>query len=320
MSETIAAVVVTYNRKDLLLDCLDALLNQTRPVDAIILIDNASTDGTQETLREKGYLKNLKIDYMRLPENTGGAGGFHAGIKRGYKNGFDFLWLMDDDVESSLSCLDEMFKYRDFSLSIHPKKYYSDGSEHIWGPKYDIRKLKAVQTPYRLFQKSNMINVDTCNFEGMLIHKSIIEKVGYPDEAFFISGDDTEYGLRIAKHTHIVCIKSAIMLRKVKPKNLDVNRSVAKRSSSTRRVVDINDYWKEYYYLRNLFLIKKHHDLGIIQLYWIFIESFKRLTGIFIHNDSYKLVRIKLIKLALVDGLSGKFGKSFEAMRNIKIG
>src|SRR4028119_143552 len=98
MAETVAAVVVTYNRKQLLLECIDALLSQTRSLDKIILIDNACTDGTPEILREKGYLDNAYIDYMRLPENIGGAGGFHEGIKRGYEVGYDWLWLMDDDT------------------------------------------------------------------------------------------------------------------------------------------------------------------------------------------------------------------------------
>ena len=68
--EKIAAVVVTYNRKDLLKECLDALLNQTRPLDSIILIDNASTDGTPEFLKEKGYLDNPKIHVGVLNNNV----------------------------------------------------------------------------------------------------------------------------------------------------------------------------------------------------------------------------------------------------------
>jgi len=106
--ETVAAVVVTYNRKHLLKECLDALLAQTRPIDAIIVMDNASTDGTPEFLEAQGYLTNPIIDYVRLSENTGGAGGFHYGVKRGYEQGFDWLWLMDDDVKPVNSTLAEL--------------------------------------------------------------------------------------------------------------------------------------------------------------------------------------------------------------------
>ncbi|WP_338825129.1 hypothetical protein MHOCP_06860 [Moorella humiferrea] len=82
--ETVAAVVVTNNRKKLFDECLQALLHQTRPVDSIIVIDNASTDSTPEFLAQKGYLSNPIIYYIRLSENTGGEGGFYEGIKHGY--------------------------------------------------------------------------------------------------------------------------------------------------------------------------------------------------------------------------------------------
>jgi rhamnopyranosyl-N-acetylglucosaminyl-diphospho-decaprenol beta-1,3/1,4-galactofuranosyltransferase len=91
MHQTVAAVVVTYNRSRLLLECLDALLRQTRPVDKIVLIDNASTDGTVEVLRSRGYLANPKIDYQRSEFNSGGAGGFHDGMKRAHELGFDWI-------------------------------------------------------------------------------------------------------------------------------------------------------------------------------------------------------------------------------------
>lgn len=98
---TVCAVVVTYNRKNLLLECLEAIRRQTRPVDAIYIIDNASTDGTPEVLKENGYIPELppfnlsepyeiehkisnlvdgnpiNVFYVRMYENTGSAGGFY---------------------------------------------------------------------------------------------------------------------------------------------------------------------------------------------------------------------------------------------------
>lgn len=85
----VAAVVVTYNRKELLRECLNALLNQTRPLDEIIVIDNASTDGTQEMIaKEFPY-----ITYVLMSENIGGAGGFHEGMKLAYEKGYDWIWV-----------------------------------------------------------------------------------------------------------------------------------------------------------------------------------------------------------------------------------
>jgi len=78
---SVAAVVVTYNRKSLLMRCLLALLRQTRPLQKIIVVDNASTDGTREELAQEGYLDESAIEYVRLEHNTGGAGGFHTGAQ-----------------------------------------------------------------------------------------------------------------------------------------------------------------------------------------------------------------------------------------------
>ena len=154
--ETVCAVVVTYNRKNLLIECLEAIRKQTRPVDAIYIIDNASTDGTPELLLEKGYIKELpptnltgpwektfeiknltdgkpiKLHYVRMHENTGGAGGFHEGVKRAYERKYDWLWLMDDDVEALRDGLEQMLEYKTMSKCIHPSKIYKDGTKFEW--------------------------------------------------------------------------------------------------------------------------------------------------------------------------------------------
>ena len=80
---SICAVVVTFNRKELLLECLDALLKQTYALNKIYLIDNNSSDGTYEILHGNGYLEHPQIVYEKLSENLGGAGGFSRGLQKG---------------------------------------------------------------------------------------------------------------------------------------------------------------------------------------------------------------------------------------------
>ncbi len=92
-----AAVVVTYNRKDLLVKNLEAVFGQTVLPDAVYVIDNHSSDGTGEHLRSLGYLDNSRIRYVYKDENTGGAGGFEYGTRIAYEAGYDWIWLMDDD-------------------------------------------------------------------------------------------------------------------------------------------------------------------------------------------------------------------------------
>jgi GT2 family glycosyltransferase len=93
MEKKIAVVLVTYNRLYLLKECLTSLRKQTYKPDKIIIINNDSTDGTTDWLDEQ---TDLEVIHQA---NLGGAGGFYTGIKLAYEQGFDFIWVMDDDVE-----------------------------------------------------------------------------------------------------------------------------------------------------------------------------------------------------------------------------
>jgi len=200
--EKIAAVVVTYNRKDLLKECLDALFNQTRPLDSIILIDNASTDGTLEFLKEKGYLDNSKLDYVRLPENTGGAGGFHEGVKRGYEKGYDWLWLMDDDTISEKNSLEYLLEIAFLNLNINigflcSKVLWTDETPH----KMNLPQINPFvnKIPFNIFEGYEILLVNSCSFVSVLIKKDIIKEVGLPIKDFFIWADDVDFSLRIKR-------------------------------------------------------------------------------------------------------------------------
>ena len=105
---TVCAVVVTYNRKEMLLQCIDAIFNQTLPVYKLVILDNNSSDGTEQLLEEKGYLSLEKIVFKKLEKNTGGAGGFNAGMKIADEFNPNWIWIMDDDVIPEEDCLEEL--------------------------------------------------------------------------------------------------------------------------------------------------------------------------------------------------------------------
>jgi GT2 family glycosyltransferase len=88
-------VIVTYNRIALLKECITAALSQTFSIYKIIIVNNASTDGTAD------YLKSLdkqRFEVITCNKNTGGAGGFNIGIKKSLEIGADWTWVMDDDT------------------------------------------------------------------------------------------------------------------------------------------------------------------------------------------------------------------------------
>src|SRR4051794_12189716 len=98
---SVCAVLVTYNRSTLLREALAALLRQTRPVERILVVDNASTDGTRSMLGDEFP----QVDVLTLPENVGSAGGFHAGIAHAFGRGFEWIWTLDDDAIAEPSAL-----------------------------------------------------------------------------------------------------------------------------------------------------------------------------------------------------------------------
>jgi rhamnopyranosyl-N-acetylglucosaminyl-diphospho-decaprenol beta-1,3/1,4-galactofuranosyltransferase len=217
--ETVCAVVVTYNRRELLIECLDALCKQTRPIDAMYIVDNFSNDGTAELLLENGYLEKLphenlnepfemeitsnnkpKIYYVRMNENTGGAGGFYEGQKRAYDKGFDWLWLMDDDGFAPDNCLEVILK--------DAKKNNLKALNPLVVNKEDNTKLSfglagdMMQTDETIQKadKNGLIFNRANPFNGTFLHKDIMSKCGFIKKEMFIWGDETEYFMRISKN------------------------------------------------------------------------------------------------------------------------
>jgi len=113
MNNKVAAVVVTFNRLELLKQCLRSLRNQTRKPDEIFVINNNSSDGTAEWLSHQADLTVI------TQKNSGSAGGQHTGIKTAYEKGFEWCWCIDDDCIAKENALQKLF-------SIIPKFEFCD--------------------------------------------------------------------------------------------------------------------------------------------------------------------------------------------------
>jgi GT2 family glycosyltransferase len=303
--------VVTYNRKQLLLECLGALLKQTHPLDSVYLIDNASTDGTPELLKEKGYIKDIlnlqnspfeseyitnmqskgnqdkpvKIHYVRMHENTGGAGGFYEGVKRAYEKGYDWLWLMDDDAEPVYDSLENLFS-------------------SILGAKSKVLALASLKTDALSFLLSKYISnsqldrlsFDDCTFVGLFISREVVNEIGLPEKRFFIWCDDVEYCYRIVKKCGGVFLdKSSIIKHKV---GCYKEQKMIFKFSSHRN--DISDFWKTYYGFRNsIYSARKHNSL---RFYLTLVLFLRRTIGILVFDD-HKVIRMNIMLHGIIDGL-----------------
>lgn len=213
---SVAAVVVTFNRKRLVIECVRGLLTQTVQPDRIYVIDNASTDGTAESLAEAGYLNNRRIQYVPLGSNTGGAGGFSAGLKIAYEDGFDWIWLMDDDVEPYPDGLAQLLEFRRESGCIHGRRRNADGTPFVWIERFSERTITTSRIGDPFFRKNGRAQeINTACFEGMLISREVVSQIGFPDANFFITWDDTYYGYLASLVTTVLYVNAFVLQRKL---------------------------------------------------------------------------------------------------------
>src|SRR5258708_6615252 len=180
-----AAVVVTHNRKDLLAECLDALLRQSRSLDRIFIIDQASTDGTAEMLPARGYLQQPLIVYSRSEKNTGGAGGFQRGVELAYIAGFDWIWLMDDDAIADSNALERMLRH----ASVSSVCAVANAKQRLNG---------TLDDGHLIFEKTSSCQSEPAyltfsSFVGLMVARTAVREIGLPKAEFFLQGDDTEY-------------------------------------------------------------------------------------------------------------------------------
>ena len=274
--EKICAVVVTFNRQIILSRCLNGLLSQTRLPDMIIIADNASTDGTEEMLKDK-FLNNPLIDYFNLGTNMGGSGGFHYGAKKAFSEGYDWVWLMDDDCVPTDECLEKLISeiediqniYSPIILSIEDRKRV------LWGIKAKVN--------------SGNKEVSTLPFNGFLIHRDSLKSLGYPQKEFFIYGDDTEFNMRAKAYgKKIIMVTNSIMFHPYKNdvKGLKIYRMF------------LNKLWT-YYKLRNAIIIfKKYRYVSLNQVIMFIAAAIFYIITI---NLSFFLLWLEGLK----DGING---------------
>jgi GT2 family glycosyltransferase len=195
------AIVVTYNRREMLLECLNAILRQTVPVRRILVVDNHSTDGTEDLLREKGYLENPVILFMSLSENTGGAGGFHEGMKRAREDQPDWMWIMDDDVVPEPGALEALLEAGGVAgekVSFLASAVRGNHGEAMNVPKIS-RKQDTEYVDWYQYLDKGMVRIVKATFVSLLINMEAVNRCGLPWKEFFIWGDDSEYTQRLIR-------------------------------------------------------------------------------------------------------------------------
>lgn len=243
MTESVAIVVVTYNRADLLAVMLDGLAALERPADAVIVVDNASTDHTAAVLAA-ARVEGLQV--VTAEKNLGGAGGFHRGMRAAYEQGFDRIWLMDDDVVPAPDCLTVLLTQdADCLMSVRQN---TDGTLiELAATRFDLtnplaikpKTASVVSTYGGRAEMPARVRLENVAFEGFMVRRRVVEAIGLPDPSFFIFYDDVDYALRARRAGfEIWAVRDAVMVRQ-----LDFSQQHDLAS------------WKGFYMYRNLFAV-----------------------------------------------------------------
>lgn len=200
-SPSVVAVVVTWNRRELLQESLAAVRGQTHAPAAIVVVDNASDDGTEELLAS-AYAEDLGLDVVRLRENTGGAGGFAVGIERALVHHPDLVWLLDDDTVPTPTAAEELVRVWEQHPGSRPavvasRVVWTDGRDHPMNT--PRRKPGASAAETAAAESVGAVPVRSASFVSLLCDADRIRERGLPVADYFLWNDDFEYSTRLVR-------------------------------------------------------------------------------------------------------------------------
>jgi rhamnopyranosyl-N-acetylglucosaminyl-diphospho-decaprenol beta-1,3/1,4-galactofuranosyltransferase len=279
-SKNVCAVIATYNRKKPLSKCL-SYLKFCDSLDAIYLIDNASNDGTPNLIRDEGYIKELppvnsneiwktssnvknqngktiKFYYRRNFVNGGSAGGFYDGIRGAYKEGYKWIWVLDNDSIPKKNSLDKLLEKTELAENIGflcSKALWCDGTVHIMNIPQIQPLVKDI--PFNKFENSNVSVIRACSWLSLLIKREVIEEVGLPLKEFFVWAEDVEYTNRMTENNYLgLYVADSIVYHETK-----------KNYSDDIIAADVENIMKYSFGIRNnLYLMKQRSILLFILL------------------------------------------------------
>ena len=320
--ERIAAIVVTHNRKTPLGACLASLLEQTFPLDAIYIIDNCSTDGTYESLLAADRITavaastetttestrtvplathpqgHVEIRYVRLPENTGGAGGFHEGLKRAVEAGFDWLWLMDDDLVPAPEALAALIVKKEALAAASDRPFLLNSlvlsqdhrdDDTLAFPLQELSEKGHPKLRVYYWHVSDVRDRSreglyrwACPFNGTFISASAVARIGLPNKDFYIRGDEKGFLWRAARAVDIYTVLDSKVYHPRPP----------------RLVFD----WKQYYNIRNMVIVNRYFN-------FTWLRNLKLTILSLIRGLCHGPRGLALVGRALADGFRGRLGR-----------
>lgn len=290
LPRSVAAVIVTRNRKALLIECLYAVLGQSYLVDHIYVVDNGSTDGTHEALAACGLLADGRVEIVSVNYNSGGAGGFSLGLQLAVKQGHDWVWLMDDDSLPRKDALAELCR----PLGFIEQRIGFVCSHVVWRDGLPHRmnlpgiSLLSNEMAFSRFIDINVLVVPSCSFVSTLVSSSAVAQCGLPLREMFIWGDDVEFFRRLSFSGFIgLYAWKSVVTHNTK---YNVNDDLVS--------ADASDFYKFYFGIRNnLFIIRRFRGL-LPYIFALLKNIFLMNLRLLLRRRSHKLDAVRLNTLA----------------------
>lgn len=244
--ESVCLVVVTYNRLNELKRLMNYVNQQSKKVDKIIVVNNGSTDGTNEWINSQNYI------YQIIQENKGSAGGFYIGLVKALEFGFEYVWIMDDDGYPEENNLFELWKHRKADEIIASVCISDEDKETLSFPYTDKKTGRKFEKYSELKLHFNDLIKDWASpYNSLLISKNILSNNGLPNPKLFIWGDEVEYFFRLKK----MGVKFNTALKSIQYHPINRQKFTSYRGS---KYYDNKIDWRAYCYFRNQAFISRN--------------------------------------------------------------
>lgn len=293
--KSVCIIIVTWNRLEMLKACIASAKKNAAAAD-ILVVDNASTDGTERWLGSQDG-----ISVLSLPENTGGAGGFAAGMEWAFEHGYEWMWIMDDDVVALPNALNVIAENSLRADVIQAAKYEADGDECVFEGIVDPKTMRRRRIRTSDVPACGFVSCNVATFEGLFVSRSAIETIGYPDASFFYGLDDLFYGYRAAEKLRFVFVPQFVLKKQIDKSRATFCGRRFYSSTPQSRYYHVRNYWKVMRYLRT-------SGVGSWHMYLTYTyETFKAIAITMFFEQNIK--GVALVMKGVVDGAKGRGGK-----------
>lgn len=201
MPPSVAAVVLSYNGREIVLEALASLERLRYEALELVLVDNGSTDGTYEAVGDQFP----EVTRIRVEENRGISWGINHGIRYALEHGHDYILLLNNDIEASPDLLRELVSVAEEDPGVGcvgPKTYYYGERDRLWSAGGSLRFREAVTRERGMNevdhgQFDHTEDVDYINGCCMLVPSRVMREVGPWDPLYFISVEDADWCMRM---------------------------------------------------------------------------------------------------------------------------